>query len=183
MIENSVTRNTVWHREPCRVMTKGDPEGWIFLSHPHITDGQFMVTIGFPFFWKNKLQEVPECAEVRHYTLTSLWHNNDVAWRQCAWAPVQPICSLHVTACVRYFDIHIQRERQIFLAHRIRISTEAYMWHCVLCYVFISVFWLFTFVFWVFCLCVLCTMTFILNGAIHEVETRYSRKDERKTKL
>ena len=34
-----------------------------------------------------------------------------------------------------------------------------------------------------FLLCVLCTMLFILNGAIHEVETRYRRKDGRKTKL
>ena len=31
-----------------------------------------------------------------------------------------------------------------------------------------------------FLLCVLCTMLFILNGAIHEVETRYRRKDGRK---
>ena len=34
-----------------------------------------------------------------------------------------------------------------------------------------------------FLLCVLCTMLFILNGAIHEVEARYRRKDGRKTKL
>ena len=34
-----------------------------------------------------------------------------------------------------------------------------------------------------FLLCVLCTMLFILNRAIHEVETRYRRKDGRKTKL
>ena len=31
-----------------------------------------------------------------------------------------------------------------------------------------------------FLFCVLCTMLFILNGAIHEVETRYRRKDRRK---
>ena len=31
-----------------------------------------------------------------------------------------------------------------------------------------------------FLFCVLCLMLFILNGAIHEVETRYRRKDERK---
>ena len=34
-----------------------------------------------------------------------------------------------------------------------------------------------------FLLCVLCTLLFILNGAFHEVETRYRRKDGRKTKL
>ena len=31
-----------------------------------------------------------------------------------------------------------------------------------------------------FLFCVLCPMLFILNGAIHEVETRYRRKDGRK---
>ena len=31
-----------------------------------------------------------------------------------------------------------------------------------------------------FLFCVLCTMLFILNGAIHEVEKRYRRKDGRK---
>ena len=31
-----------------------------------------------------------------------------------------------------------------------------------------------------FLFCVLCTMLFILNGAIHEVETRYRQKDGRK---
>ena len=31
-----------------------------------------------------------------------------------------------------------------------------------------------------FLLCVLCMMLFILNGAIHEVETRYRRKDGQK---
>ena len=34
-----------------------------------------------------------------------------------------------------------------------------------------------------FLLCVLCATLFILNGAIHEVETIYRRKDVRKTKL
>ena len=31
-IEKSVSRITIWHNEACRVMTKGDPEGQIFLS-------------------------------------------------------------------------------------------------------------------------------------------------------
>ena len=31
--------------------------------------------------------------------------------------------------------------------------------------------------------CVLCTMLFILNGAIYEVEARYRQKDGQKTKL
>ena len=34
-----------------------------------------------------------------------------------------------------------------------------------------------------FLFCILFTMLFSLNGAIHEVETRYRQKDGRKTKL
>ena len=35
-IEKSVPRITDWHHEVCRMMTNGDSEGWIFLSHPHM---------------------------------------------------------------------------------------------------------------------------------------------------
>ena len=38
-IEKSVPRITVWHHEACRVMTNGDHEGRIFLSHPHTNNG------------------------------------------------------------------------------------------------------------------------------------------------
>ena len=34
-IGKSVLRITDWHQEACRVMTKGNPEGQIFLSHPN----------------------------------------------------------------------------------------------------------------------------------------------------
>ena len=37
-IGNSVPRIAVWHHEACRVMTNSDPEGQIFLSHPHTCD-------------------------------------------------------------------------------------------------------------------------------------------------
>ena len=40
-IGESVTRITVWHHEACRVMTNVDPEGRIFLSHLHTTNGFF----------------------------------------------------------------------------------------------------------------------------------------------
>ena len=33
-IEIPVPRITIWQYEACRVITKGDPEGRIFLSHP-----------------------------------------------------------------------------------------------------------------------------------------------------
>ena len=42
-IEKSVLRITDWHHEACRVMTIGDPEGRIFLSHPHSHDGYFFL--------------------------------------------------------------------------------------------------------------------------------------------
>ena len=47
-IRKSITRITVWLYEACRVMTNGDPEGWIFLSHPHSNSGLFfMLTIKY----------------------------------------------------------------------------------------------------------------------------------------
>ena len=42
-IEKSVRRITGWHHEACRVMTIGDREGRIFLSHPHAHDGYFFL--------------------------------------------------------------------------------------------------------------------------------------------
>ena len=40
-IEKSVLRN--WHHEACRVMTNGDQDGRIFLSHPHTNNGFFFL--------------------------------------------------------------------------------------------------------------------------------------------
>ena len=34
-IEKSITKIRIWHHESCRVMTNGDPKGWIYLSYPH----------------------------------------------------------------------------------------------------------------------------------------------------
>ena len=42
-IEKSVPRISVWHHEACRVMTNGDNEGQIFLSHPHTNNGFFFL--------------------------------------------------------------------------------------------------------------------------------------------
>ena len=54
-IEKSVTRITDWHHEACRVMTKGDHEGRIFLSHPQMNNGFFflLTTKYLILFWKN----------------------------------------------------------------------------------------------------------------------------------
>ena len=53
--EKYVLRITVWHYEACRVMTNGDPEGWIFLSHPHTNNGFFflLTTKHLILYWKN----------------------------------------------------------------------------------------------------------------------------------
>ena len=37
--EKSIPRITVWHHEACKVMTIGDHEGRIFLSHPNTING------------------------------------------------------------------------------------------------------------------------------------------------
>ena len=42
-IEKSVPRITLWHHKACRVMTKGDPKGQIFLSYPHTNNGFFFL--------------------------------------------------------------------------------------------------------------------------------------------
>ena len=42
-IEQFVLRITEWHHEACRVMTNGDREGRIFLSHPHTNNGLFFL--------------------------------------------------------------------------------------------------------------------------------------------
>ena len=42
-IEKSVMRITDWHHEACRVMTNGDREGRIFLSHPNKNNGLFFL--------------------------------------------------------------------------------------------------------------------------------------------
>ena len=44
-IEKSIPRVAFWHHEACRVMTNGDPEGRIFLSHPHTNNGFFFLLL------------------------------------------------------------------------------------------------------------------------------------------
>ena len=68
-----------WHHEACRVMTIGDREGRIFLSHPHTNYGFFFLyTTLYLFYigktWK-RLPENPEYAEMGHgdVILTLQW--------------------------------------------------------------------------------------------------------------
>ena len=44
-VKLSYLRITDWHLEACRVMTTGDPEGRIFLSHLHTNKGFFFLLI------------------------------------------------------------------------------------------------------------------------------------------
>ena len=56
------------------MMTNGDCEGQIFLSHPHKNNGFFfLLTIKYLILCqKKRLQEVPEYAGMRHDMMTSL---------------------------------------------------------------------------------------------------------------
>ena len=38
-IEKSITRISVWHHDASQIMSYGNPEGWIFLSYPHTSNG------------------------------------------------------------------------------------------------------------------------------------------------
>ena len=61
-VEKFILRITIWHYKACRVMTNGDPEAWISLSHqisikkillyhPNSNDGYiFLLTIQFLIF-------------------------------------------------------------------------------------------------------------------------------------
>ena len=73
-IEKSVQMITVWHHKACRVMANGDPEGWIFLSHPHTNNGfVLLLIIKYPILCLKKgLPGVPEYAEMRHDMMMSL---------------------------------------------------------------------------------------------------------------
>ena len=70
-IGKSVPRINVWHHEACRVMTNGDTEGRIFISHPHTINGFFSCSpLNTTFYVEKRLPEVPEYAEMR------TWHDD-----------------------------------------------------------------------------------------------------------
>ena len=43
-IEKFILRITDWLNKAYRVMTNGDPKGWILLSNPHTNDGYFLLS-------------------------------------------------------------------------------------------------------------------------------------------
>ena len=55
-IEKSVPRIAVWHHEACRVMTNVDPEGRIFLYHPHTNNGLFFKYVS-TYKWRKQNAE------------------------------------------------------------------------------------------------------------------------------
>ena len=57
-IEKSVPRIIDWQHEACRVMTNGDPEGRIVLSHPHTNNVFFfLLTIRIAFCIGKKIKK------------------------------------------------------------------------------------------------------------------------------
>ena len=64
-------RITILHHKACRGMSNGDPEGQIFLSHPHINNGFFfLLTIHFP----KRIRKVPEYGKMPCNMMKSQCH-------------------------------------------------------------------------------------------------------------
>ena len=49
-IEKLFPKIAVWHHKACRVITNGDPKGWIFLSYPNTNNGLFVLLTNFDLF-------------------------------------------------------------------------------------------------------------------------------------
>ena len=62
-IEKSAPRITDWHHEASRVMTIGDPEGQIFLSHSHMNNGFFFLLTNTSFYIGKTCKRLPENPE------------------------------------------------------------------------------------------------------------------------
>ena len=58
-------------------MTKGDPEGQIFLSYPHANNELFFLLTGFIFYI---LAKVPGYAEIQFHIMTFLDVLGKIAW-------------------------------------------------------------------------------------------------------
>ena len=79
----SVPRITDWHHEACSVMTIGDREGRIFLSHPHTNNGFFSclpLYTSFILKKSGKYFQNPKYADMRHYDLilTLQWRHGSM---------------------------------------------------------------------------------------------------------
>ena len=64
------------------MMTKGDPEGRIFLSYHHKNNGFFFLLTAVSIYLsiKNKLTEVPEYAKMQFHRMTLLGVLGKITW-------------------------------------------------------------------------------------------------------
>ena len=89
------------------------------------------------------------------------------------------VSSTNVTLCLYFFLLSCNQYLTVYYYGNLYVTLCFVIWRFD--------FGVLTFYFEIrilsFLLCVLCTMLFILNGAIYEVKTRHRRKDRRKTKL
>ena len=92
-IEKSVPRFTDWHREACKVLTNGDPERQIFLTH--------QIRISGIFISGKNIRTYPECEGgiEKSVPRITVWHHK--------------ACRVMTNG---------DPEGQFFLTHRIRIS-------------------------------------------------------------
>ena len=64
-IEKSVPRITDWHHEACQVMTNGDREGQIFLSHWYKNNGFFfLLNAKYLILYLKNMKKLPENPEM-----------------------------------------------------------------------------------------------------------------------
>ena len=116
-IEKSVPRITNWHHEACRVMTNGDREGLIFLSHPHTNNGFFFLLTAkyLILYWKN-MKKASRKSWIRWHA--TWWRHFIIAMtsRNDVWLFVFYLSLGLVRVCEIWYA------RMFFLAHPIRIS-------------------------------------------------------------
>ena len=92
-IEKYILRIVDWHHEACRVMTKGDHEGRIFLTHPHTNNVLFyLVTAKYLIlYWKSMKKDFQKILKsLKCDMVTSFIHYNDVTDRRAT--SVRPTC-------------------------------------------------------------------------------------------
>ena len=72
-IEESLLRIAVRHHEACRVVTKGDPDGQIFLSYSHPNNEFFfLLTFRYDILFLKKDPRISKYEELRQAIMTSV---------------------------------------------------------------------------------------------------------------
>ena len=76
-IEKSVPMINAWHHEACWVMTNGDLQGRIFISHPHTNNGFFsLLNIKFRI---NVWKRTPRSSWIRRDADTTWWRHFSIS--------------------------------------------------------------------------------------------------------